>query len=382
MADTPESTDAPASDAPAASSRSADPARSPAALLGVIALILVVGIGGFLYSKSQLPQPDEERDKALLGFGDPVENTLNERYTDADGDLVADAPTSADAMLDPDVVYFSYLHGGVSNVDASVFQTVLLPALEQATGKRFAYLKDLDNEQAQLVALRDGELHVTAVNTGAVPLAVNEAGFVPLATPGDETGPNQYKSVIIAPAASGVSTLEDLRGKTLVVTRPNSNSGYKAPVLMLMDKNMSPVGQRDFEIVYSYGHEESIARVKSGNCDAAAVASDLLAAKVAAGEIAEADFRVVAESAPFPPITFGVSHRLNPEVTAKVTEALMGLSLGDGSPLSSQIAGGASGMTPVVYKDAFAAVRQIDNRFGQKHALPEADEAEPAAQGG
>ncbi|MEM7681992.1 MAG: phosphate/phosphite/phosphonate ABC transporter substrate-binding protein [Planctomycetota bacterium] len=379
MTDTPPESSPPA---PTGAPAGAEASRSPAMLLGLIAVILIAAVGGFVYYQSTLPVPNADRARALLGFGEPVDNVLNPRYTDADGDLVADPPANADALLDPDVVYFSYLHAGASNVDPAVFQTVLFPILDQATGKRFAYLENLGDEKAQLMALRDGALHVTAVNTGAVPLAVNEAGFVPLVTPGEAGAATVYRSVIIAPAAGAVQSLADLRGKTLLVTRPNSNSGYKAPILKLMDQGLSPVDPQDFEITYSYGHEASIAKVKAAQCDAAAVASDLLAAQVAAGAISEADYRVIAESDPFPPITIGVSNQLDPELAEKVREALLAMSLVD-SPLAEQVAGGASGMVPVTYKDAFAVVRQIDNRFGQKHALPEAG-AEPAepAQGG
>ncbi len=37
-----------------------------------------------------------------------AEFTLDSRYTDADGDLIADIPTDASKLVDPDMLIFAY----------------------------------------------------------------------------------------------------------------------------------------------------------------------------------------------------------------------------------------------------------------------------------
>ena len=79
-----------------------------------------------------------------------------------------------------------------------------------------------------------------------------------------------FKSIFITRAGSGITRLEDLKGKTVSFGSPSSTSGHLMPRKYLMDVGLEP--ERDFKrIAYSKAHDAAIAAVASGQVDAAAL---------------------------------------------------------------------------------------------------------------
>ncbi len=111
---------------------------------------------------------------------------LDPRYTDADGDLVADIPTDASKLIDPSTLVFAYTPVENPAVYAKVWEG-FLKHMEKVTGKRVQFFP-VQSNAAQLEAMRAGRLHVAGFNTGSNPLAVNCAGFVPFAMMADKKG--------------------------------------------------------------------------------------------------------------------------------------------------------------------------------------------------
>lgn len=359
--------------------------RGSAAAMALVVLALIsVAIGVYVVSTRTAEDTAELDAKTTrsLGLGDPVENRLDTRFTDADRDGVADVPGQT---RDPAVLRLSYL-----TTDAGVEASAMEPLrahLAAAAGKDVEFVAVVDSK-AQLRALALGELDVTGFNTGAVPVAVNVAGFVPVAGPVRADGGEgaTYKMVVITPSGSGLSQPADLKGRTLAFTRWGSNSGHKAPLVLLRDE-FGLVPPTDYSWVFTYSHRNSMTGVASGALEAAAVASDLLAAAEREGLIKSSDYRVIYESPPFPVAALGYAHDLDPALAEKVRAALLSFSP-EGTPASKAMAGAVS-MAPVNYKDDFALVRMIDNTMGFTHELPAADTprqpiasepAEPAAE--
>ena len=60
-------------------------------LLILLVVLFLVGVG--VYMAVQIPKPHSPHGSLhALGLANPVSNRLNQRYADADGDLVADTP--------------------------------------------------------------------------------------------------------------------------------------------------------------------------------------------------------------------------------------------------------------------------------------------------
>ena len=350
-------------------------------LLGATALVvalaaLTVAIFAAAYRR-QVTSLDVGREQTdadttdMIGLSAPAaKNALDPRYTDANGDLVADPPANPAQRFDPAALTFSYVDDSPAFKDAFVD---VLTALSKATGRPVTYVTYADTA-ARLRALRDGQLALCGASTGTVPLAVCTAGFVPLVETVDAQGNVGSPMLIIAPANSPLTSLADLRGHRLLVTETNSNSGYKAPLVLLREHGLIP--PRDYGLSFSYSHNTSIARVKAGDCDAAAVAGDVLQIEQAAGHIAPADYKVLYTSdQTFPGAAIGCSNRLDPALVAKVRAALLAFNF-HGTSMTAQgvfADGSKVRFVPADYKKDWQYVRLIDDSFGSAYALPAAN---------
>ena len=339
-------------------------------IITLIAVVVIVSLAYFLR-----PGPDVQKYLArqgeymesATGLSRQISNKLSDKFTDADADLVADAPTEVAKQIDPEVLKFTYLATSNPEETKKAFEP-WVKSLAQATGKRVEYVP-FSSPDEQLVALRDGVIHVMAFNTGGVPIAVDAGGFVPVAVLGDSSGPSKAQVKIIA--ASSTETPGDikaaLKDKELTLTEPTSNSGFKAPLVLLNDQNLK-LG-RDYSARYSGGHSESIAGIASGKYTFAAVASDVLSREQAAGRIKAEQYKVIFESEKFPTASFGYVHNLKPELAEKVRKGLLEFKW-EGTSVAEFFDGtGQTRLVPVNYKDDFSLVRRIDNAIGFEHII-------------
>src|SRR3569833_3204645 len=156
---------------------------------------------------------------------------LDKMYCDRDGDLVADTPSDAKQLVNPSVLVFAY----TPVEDPAVYGKVwdgFIKHMEKATGKKVVFFP-VQSNAAEIEAMRSGRLHVAGFNTGSNPIAVNCAGFVPIAIMGGKNAEFGYEMEIIVPADSAAKSPADLKGKKLAFTEPTSNSGFKAPSALL-----------------------------------------------------------------------------------------------------------------------------------------------------
>jgi phosphonate transport system substrate-binding protein len=339
--------------------------RSSYPLTGaVIVLLLVAAAGYYFYVKSQNPPPPPvDEVKNLRGFLEKVGTNLKlaDGYADANGDLVADAPTDPAKVRKVEEIGFCFIPSGdPERAAADALEWAdLVAAVGKATGKKVKYLADVHTPDEQLAALRDGRLHVTACNTGLVPAAVNTAGFVPLFAPADAAGRFAYEMEIIVPAGSPAKSPTDLKGKTVAFVALSSNSGAKAPLVILKEKfNLRP--GRDYQFAFTGDHAASIKQLVAGKYDAACVANDLLARAVSSNAVEPGEFRSVYKSEPFPPLCYGVPHDLPPDLLAKIKEAFAGFKF-EGTSVGKRFTPqGKVGFAAVDYAKDWKYVREID----------------------
>ena len=210
-------------------------------LAGIIPAAIVVAALWFVWVKRPNEQTREtaaETARRTLGLATPARNSMDARFADANSDLIPDPPSEAAKFVDPPKLFFSY----VALEDPAPYQAAFkdfLDHLSKVTGKPVEYLP-VTNTNDQLKALRDGNLHVTGFNTGSVPIAVYLCGFVPVCKLATPDGNATLQTQIIVPADSPIKSIEDLRGRELTLTEPNSNAGYKAPVILLRDRGLEP----------------------------------------------------------------------------------------------------------------------------------------------
>jgi len=342
-------------------------------LLLTLTVPVLVVIGVVYLWMVYKPTKDGEADSGatiekMIGLSTPIVggNRLAPEFTDADGDLVADSPADPAKVIDPPTLYFSYIAQEEPEKARAAWKP-FVDYLSKVTGKPVEYKLQTDSAE-QLKAIKEGQLHVTGLNSGAVPTAVDAAGFVPVCVvPGNE-GAGVTSSSFIVPAASPMKTLEDIRGHYIAYTYPTSNSGFKAPILTLLEKSNLRPG-KDYNIRYSQGHEQSIVGIAKKEYEVAAVASDMLQRAIVANEITKNDYRVLYESESFPTASMGMAYNLKPELAAKIKEALLTFDW-KGTPLEAELASSTkTTFLPANYKNQFSLLRKIDDVTGTKHEI-------------
>jgi phosphonate transport system substrate-binding protein len=143
--------------------------------------------------------------------------------------------------------------------------------LKQETG-----LEVVANVGTDFAAVREamgaGQAHIGWLNTFNYVLA-NEKYGVEAHLVTERFGSTSYAGQINVRADSGISTLEDLKGKVMCWVDPNSTSGYIIPRIMLQANGIDP--DNDFaQTVEAGSHDGVILAVYNGDCDAGASYDD------------------------------------------------------------------------------------------------------------
>ncbi len=270
---------------------------------------------------------------------------MDPRYTDANGDMVADTPTDPSQLIDPNPLIFAYTPVEDPSVYAKVWEG-FLEHMETVTGRKVQFFP-VQSNAAQIEAMRAGRLHV--------------AGFVPFAIMASKDGAYGYEMEIITYPGSGIEKIEDLKGKKLAFTAETSNSGYKAPSALLRDKFGLEAG-RDFEAVFSGKHDNSIIGVANKDYPAAAIANSVMKRMMARGVVKPEQITTIYRSQTFPTTGYGYVYNLTPALQGKIKEAFFTFDW-EGSALLKEFQSAEppqETFIPITYKEQWAVVRDID----------------------
>ena len=301
----------------------------------------------------------------VLATSAHAEFALDARYSDTDGDMIADVPTDPAALVDPETLVFAYTPVEDPAVYASAWAD-FLTHMQIMTGKSVQFVP-IDSNAEQIEAMRAGRLHIAGFNTGSNPLAVACAGFRPFAMMAAKDGTFGYEMEIITYPGSGIETVEDLRGNTLAFTVETSNSGFKAPSALLASAYGLTAGT-DFEPVFSGKHDNSILGVANKDYPAAAIANSVMAQMIERDLIKPDQVISIYKSETFPTTGYGVVHNLTPELQDKIREGFFSFNW-EGSSLSEEFSkSGEEQFIPINFKDNWAVIRQIDQATGVSYS--------------
>ena len=292
-------------------------------------------------------------------------SALDTRYKDANGDMIADTPEAKD-QVDPPALIFAYTPVEDPAVYAKVWEG-FLKHLEKETGKRVQFFP-VQNNAAQIEAMRAGRLHVAGFNTGATPLAVNCAGYAPFTMMASKKGAFGYEMEIITHPGSGIEKPEDIKGKKMAFTSETSNSGYKAPAAILRDK-FKLEAKKDYEPTFSGKHDNSILGVANKDYPAAAVANSVKARMLGRGAVKPDQIKTIYKSDTFPTTSFGVAYNLKPELAEKIKKAFFSFKW-EGTELLKEFEKNeppAESFIPITYKQHWNIVREVDTAMGVQY---------------
>lgn len=293
-----------------------------------------------------------------------AEFKLDDRYTDADGDLVADIPTDKAQLVDPAQLIFAYTPVEDPAVYAEAWSD-FLAHMETVTGKPVQFFP-VQSNAAQIEAMRAGRLHVAGFNTGSNPLAIACAGFRPFAMMAKEDGSFGYEMEFITYPGSGIEKVEDIKGRTMAFTAETSNSGFKAPSALLAASYNMKAGE-DFTPAFSGAHDNSILGVANKDYDAAAIANSVKARMLDRNVVREDQLVTIYKSQTFPTTGYGTAHNLTPELQDKIREAFFSFDW-EGSSLKAEFEkSGEAQFIPITFKEYWSVVREIDAAMGVQY---------------
>ncbi|MBL8380610.1 MAG: phosphate/phosphite/phosphonate ABC transporter substrate-binding protein [Burkholderiales bacterium] len=288
----------------------------------------------------------------------PHRGDLDTQYCDANRDMVADTPTDPARLKNPSTIVFTY----TPVEDPAVYENIFKPFtthLAACTGKRVVFFQ-VQSNAAEIEAMRSGRLHVGGFSTGPTAFAVNIAGAVPFAVKGTEKEFQGYNLIVVVKKDSPFQKIADLKGKKVAHTSPSSNSGHMAPIALFPKEGLTP--DKDYKILFSGKHDQSILGVRSGDYDAAPVASDVFHRMVTRGQIKEDDFRIIWRSAKFPTSSFAYAHDLEPKFRDQMLKCFYDYRF---TAEMQKAFDGADRFFPVTYQKDWGIVRQVAESGGE-----------------
>ena len=282
---------------------------------------------------------------------------LDPQYCDENRDMVADPPKDAKRYKNPNTLVFTY----TPVEDPAVYEKIFKPFtdhLAQCTAKKVVFFQ-VQSNAAEIEAMRSGRLHVGGFSTGPTAFAVNIAGAVPFAVKGYEKEFQGYNLIVIVRKDTPFQKLADLKGRKVAHTSPSSNSGHMAPMALFPREGLNP--GKDYNILFSGKHDQSVLGVRSGDYEAAAVASDVFHRMATRGQIKEDDFRIIYRSAKFPTSSFAYAHDLEPTFRDRMLKCFYDYRFTDEMKKAFD---GADRFFPVTYQKDWAVVREVAEAGG------------------
>ena len=146
--------------------------------------------------------------------------------------------------------------------------------------------------------------------------------IVPIAQREEDT---QFRSVFITQKGSGITRLEDLKGKQVSFGSASSTSGHLMPRSFLLAAGIEP--ERDFKrVAFSGAHDATIASVVSGRVDAAALDITVWRKFVGENKVDTSKVDVFFTTPPYFNYNWSVHADMPAAQREKVTKALLALS--------------------------------------------------------
>jgi len=287
---------------------------------------------------------------------------LDPIYCDEDHDLTADPPRDAGRLRNPPSLLLSYS----PQEDTATYEKLWAPYVEhmaRCSGRKVR-LFQVQSSAAVVEAFRSGRIQFSMLATGDTPFAVNVAGAVPYAGIGSRAGSVdsllRYHVVVLVKNDSPYRKLADLAGKRVAHTAPSSLSGNMAPRALFPAEGLTP--DKDYKVIYSGKHDNSITGVLRGDYDAAAVADDVLDRMLSGGLVKPDEYRLIYKSKPFPSGSMVLAHDLEPALAKTIRECTLSYRFSAELIHAFQ---GSDRYVPMNYQEDFATVREVALKSGE-----------------
>lgn len=182
-------------------------------------------------------------------------------------------------------------------------------------------------------------------------------------------GSATYYAGIFARADDGISSLSDLKGRSLALGSIHSASSFAYPLALLSDSGIDPL--RDLtDILITGSHANSLMALENGLVDSAGASFISYERAVNTGSIDPARVRVLEKSMPIPNPPLAISYRVDAGIRTKLATALSTIHRADGvDPKSIRGYGGkivdryVTDMTAQSILDALSDIDAINSDY-------------------
>lgn len=193
--------------------------------------------------------------------------------------------------------------------------------LEQALGRKIEFLPVTDYA-ASVEALVNGKVDMVWFGgfTFVQARIRSNDGVEPLVQRVED---EQFKSVFITPAGSGIERLEDLKGKSVAFGSPSSTSGHLMPRAYLLEAKVDP--DRDLRVSFSGAHDATALAVAGGRVAAGALNISVWEKMLAEKRVDSSKVRVFYTTPPYYDYNWTVRKDLDPSIRQKLLDAFLTL---------------------------------------------------------
>ncbi|MFQ6094260.1 MAG: phosphate/phosphite/phosphonate ABC transporter substrate-binding protein [bacterium] len=249
--------------------------------------------------------------------------------------VLPDVYAQGKGRSDPIELTFAALPQEISAMSAELYLP-LMKYMAKKTGKKVAFYMTT-SYAAEMEAMVGGFVDVARL--GPAPYVIGrdrdrsiEVFAVQTTAPGiTQRGGAGYYGCLITKKGSGLTTIPQLRGKTLGLTDPGSTSGYLLPKVTFPDEKLGgePLEKYFGKIVWTGRHDAAMLAVKEGRVDAAFTNGANMERAIGAGLVAKEDFNFLWWSHVVPRDPWVYRVNLKPELKAKIREAFFTFKSGE-----------------------------------------------------
>lgn len=225
-------------------------------------------------------------------------------------------------------------NGGTVRMGVEPFDdaSLLLPVYQQIADQiqwRLGCTVQLNittNYTAEVEAMRAKQLDVGEFGPLGYVFAKQLANAEPVATFADKSGtPLTYYASIVTWPGSGITSLDQVKGKKFAYSDPASTSGHLYPAYALKKAGIDP--DNGVQAVYAGSHTASFLAIKNHKVDAGELNSDRISAATKTGDYKASDFPTLWKSDPIPQDPITVRGDLPQAFKDKFTAALLAADL-------------------------------------------------------
>ena len=201
---------------------------------------------------------------------------------------------------------------------------------------------------------------------------VTQGNVEPLAQIQGKDGGTFYYSMVVVKADAPFQTIDELKGKKLAFTDPNSTSGFQVPSFFLRQQGKDPrafFGQTGF----AGNHENAVMAVVNGTYDAAATwytteERTNVTRMIQKGMIPKDSVRMVWRSPKIQDDCFAIRSDLAPAMKAAVVDALLTMPQKSPEVLQRLGDGSFTGMVRANHEDYVPLIEMVKDNLAQRRA--------------